>query len=298
MAALPCPPLPGRADAEAAPQTRPRPCAHLCCAGSRGHRGGIPASTAEEPAGKSAPYLEEGTDLILLQVGLDPGLLVRRHEELRRRGLELLSPGGGCSPSGCSRLTPPPPKGCHSGSGGRRCEGAAARSPRDGANSGNRGAGGGSRVPVARLTGRGPAAGCLPSGSSGRALPGAEHGAGRRRAAKAAPVPAPRSVSVCLSVCVYVCVRARACAWQRLGYGNSRDSSCRPRHSAAPEANGRGLPSAPRPLAPELRRTKGGSEGRGGERAGGGGCSAPFPLLSPPPLLTCLPGDGLLPQRS
>lgn len=95
------------------------------------------------PAGKSAPYLEEGTDLILLQVGLDPGLLVRRHEELRRRGLELLFPGGGCSPSGCSRLAPPPPKGYHSGSGVRRCEGAAARSPRDGANSGNRGRGGG-----------------------------------------------------------------------------------------------------------------------------------------------------------
>lgn len=97
-----------------------------------------PLLAAEEPAGKSAPYLEEGTDLVLLQVGLDPGLLVRRHEELTRRGLELLSPGGGCSPSGCSRLTPPPPKGCHSGSGGRCWEGAAARSRRDGANSGNR----------------------------------------------------------------------------------------------------------------------------------------------------------------
>lgn len=36
-------PLPSRADAEAAPRTRPRPCAHLCCAGSRGHRGGRPA---------------------------------------------------------------------------------------------------------------------------------------------------------------------------------------------------------------------------------------------------------------
>lgn len=111
----------------------------------------------------SAPYLEKGTDLILLQVGLDPGLLVRRHEELRGRGLELVSPGGGCSPSGCWRLTPPPHKGCHSGRGRRRCQ-----SPRDGANSGNWGRGGESRVPVARLAGRG--AGCPQGAAGGRCL--------------------------------------------------------------------------------------------------------------------------------
>lgn len=120
--------------------------------------------------------------------------------------------------------------------------------------------GGDSRVPVARLTRLGAVAGCLPSGSSGQALPGAEHGAGRRRAAKAALEPAPLRAR-CLCVC--------ACAWQRLGYGNSRGSSSRPRDSAAPEANGRGLLSAPRPLAPGLRRTKGGREGRG-RRADGG----------------------------
>lgn len=43
--------FPGRADAEAAPQTRPRPCAHLCCAGSRGHRGGTP----QPPPRRSRP---------------------------------------------------------------------------------------------------------------------------------------------------------------------------------------------------------------------------------------------------
>lgn len=103
-----------------------------------------PLPAAEEPASKSAPYLEEGTDLILLQVGLDPGLLMRRHEELRGRGFELVSPGGGCSPSGCWRLTPPLHKDCHSGRGRRRY-----RSPRDGANSGNwgRGQGAGCQSP-------------------------------------------------------------------------------------------------------------------------------------------------------
>jgi len=215
--------------------------------------GAAPPPTAEQPAGESPAYLEEGTDLILLQVGLDPGLLVRRHEELPRRGLELLSPGGGCGLSGCTRLAPPPPKGCHSGSAAK------GRQPRVPGTELTQvtGGGRGSRLPVARLTGRGAAAGGLPSGSSGRALPGAEHGAGKRRAAAAAPEPA-----LCLSV------RARPCARQRLGDGNSRGSSCRPRHSAAPEANGRGLLSALRPLAPGLRRTKGGSEGRG-RRAGG-----------------------------
>lgn len=155
-----------------------------------------------EPAGKSAPYLEEGTDLILLQVGLDPGLLVRRHEELRGRGLELVSPGGGCSPSGCLRLTPPPHKGCYSGRGRRRC-----RSPRDRANSGNWGQGrepGASR-PLSR------ARGWLPSGSSGQALPGVEHGAGRRGAAKAAP--SPRRSALRASVSPSLCFCAKAAPW-------------------------------------------------------------------------------------
>lgn len=82
-----------------------------------------PLPAAEEPAGKYAAYLEEGTDLILLQVGLDPGLLMRRHEELRRWGLELLFPGGGCSPSGCSQFTLRSPKAATAGAGGGAAEG-------------------------------------------------------------------------------------------------------------------------------------------------------------------------------
>lgn len=248
----------GAGTAEAAPQTHPRPCVHLGCAGGRGHRGDTPAPTAQEPAGKSALYLEEGTDLILLQVGLDPRLLVRRHEELRGRGLELVSPGGGCSPSGCWRLAPPLHKGCHSGRGRRRC-----RSARDGANSGNWGRGkepGASR-PLSR------ARGWQPSGSSGRALPGAEHGAGRRGATRAALELAPlRAACVCQSVSVCVSVPGSA-----LVTGAAAAQRCRPRHSAAAEADSRGLLSAPRPPAPvdaRARRTKGGSGGRG-RRAGG-----------------------------
>lgn len=68
--------------------------------------------------------------------------------------------------------------------------------------------GGGSREPGAsRPLSR--ARGWLPSGSSGRALPGAEHGAGRRGAAKAAPEPSPlRSACVCQSVSVFPCQAA------------------------------------------------------------------------------------------
>lgn len=251
--ALPCPPQPGRHPSGTA--NSPSPLRSPALRGEPRPPWEHPRPHRKEPAGKSAPYLEEGTDLVLLQVGLDPGLLVRRHEEVRRRGLELVSPGGGCSPSGCSRLTPPPPKGCHSGSGGRCCEGAAARSPRDGANSGERGTAG--WVPVARSPRRGAAAGCVPSGSSGRALPGAEHGAGRRRAAKAAPC-------VCVSTRVpgsalvtgTAAAGAAALATARLPKPMARGSCQRRRRW--------------RPLTPGLRRTKGVSEGRGRRSRAGG----------------------------
>lgn len=124
----------------------------------------------------------------------------------------------------------------------------AARSPGARANSATRQQGGGSRAPAARSAGlEAAAAGSAPSGSRGQALPGAEHGAGRGRAAKAAPELCVRCVcerEKDVSVCVCVCVPA----WQRLGYGHSRGWSCRPRHSAAPSASGRGLRAAPRPL--------------------------------------------------
>lgn len=108
----------------------------------------------------------------------------------------------------------------------------------------------------------------------------------------------PRSVCVC--VCVW-CVCARACAWQRLGYGNSRGSSCRPRDSAAPEADGRGLLSAPRPLAPvdarapaHKRREREKGEREKGEEGGqkGGEVGAALPPSRRRSL--CPPGNGLL----
>lgn len=238
------------------------------------------------PAGRSAPYLEEGTDLILLQVGLDPGLLVRRHEELQRRGLELLSPSGGCSPSSCSRLAPPPPKGCHSGSGGRRCEGAAARSPRDGANSGGRGVAG-CRPPASVGAGRRRRA-VSPQGAAGGRCLERSMVQGGEELQRRPPSPRRSAPCVCLSVRLSVCVRASASAWQRLGYGNSRGWSCRPGDSAAPEANGRGLLSAPRPLAPvdarapaHERRERGKGEEAGGRR--GLLCLLPSAAAAPRP---------------
>lgn len=99
----------------------------------------------------------------------------------------------------------------------------------------------------------------------------------------------PRSVCVCVW-----CVCARACAWQRLGYGNSRGSSCRPRDSAAPEADGRGLLSAPRPLAPvdarapahKRREREKGEEG--GRKGGRWGLLCLLPAAAP----SALPGTG------
>lgn len=259
--ALPSPPRPGgRRSGASALVLAP---ALTCAARGAAAIAGAPPPPPL-PAGRSAPYLEEGTDLILLQVGLDPGLLVRRHEELQRRGPELLSPSGGCSPSSCSRLTPPPPKGCHSGSGGRRCEGAAARSPRDGANSGGRGVAG-CRSPASGGAGRRRAV--SPQGAAGGRCLERSMVQGGEELQRRPPSPPRSALSVCLSVCV------RASAWQRLGYGNSRGSSCRPGDSAAPEANGRGLLSAPRPLAPvdarapaHERRERGKGEEAGGRR--------------------------------
>lgn len=152
--------------------------------------------------------------------------------------------------------------------------------------------GGATEVPETELTqvtgggGREPGAsrplsrarGWLPSGSSGRALPGAEHGAGRRGAAKAAPEPAPlRAACVCQSFSVFPC---QAAPWWRE----------RPRLSAAalataplPRPIAAGccqLRGRRRPLTPGLGAQKAGAGEGGGERAGGGGCStsaAPLP---------------------
>lgn len=91
-----------------------------------------------------------------------------------------------------------------------------------------------------------------------------------------------------------VCVCKHPCAWQRLGYGNSRGWSCRPRHSAAPEANGQGLLSAPPPLAPVNARApahKRRERGEGEEKQSRWEAGAA--LLPAPPPLACPPGNEL-----
>lgn len=67
-------------------------------------------------------------------------------------------------------------------------------------------------------------------------------------------------------------------AWQRLGYGHSRGWSCRPRHSAAPSASGRGLRAAPRRWAPVDGRAPARKEGREA------GAALPCPALLYPAL--------------
>lgn len=90
---------------------------------------GTPSSTA--------PYLKQGTDLVLLQVSLDPGLLIRRHRETAgavqsegrarlRRGPTLLLPGPGPGPALAS-LGRPGVAGCSPGAAS--AWGAESRSP-------------------------------------------------------------------------------------------------------------------------------------------------------------------------
>lgn len=182
--------------------------------------------------------------------------------------------------------------------------------------------GGAAKVPGTELTqvtggggGREPGAsrplswarGWLPSGSSGRALPGAEHGAGRRGAAKVAPEPAPlRAACVCQSVSVCVSVPGSAVV---TGAAAARATALATAPLPRPIAAGScQLHGRRRPLTPGLGAQKAGAGEGGGERAGGGGCSAyaaPLPSRgracprqscgfppSPPALAGLPPGSG------
>lgn len=220
---------------------------------------------AGQGAGGSPPHLEEGPDLVLLQVGLDPGLLVRRHQELRRRGLELLSPGGGggCGPSGCSRLAPRAAQGLPEVPG-------PGLTPLPGSKGGQPGA---SR-PLRRAGGGGGGLSPLREPRAGAAWSGAwcREGTSCKGGPRAVCAVRVRACEGC--ECVRVCVPA----WQRLGYGHSRGWSCRPRHSAAPSASGRGLRAAPRRWAPVDGRAPARKEGREA------GAALPCPALLYPAL--------------
>lgn len=110
-----------------------------------------------------------------------------------------------------------------------------------------------------RAAGCQAAAGCVPSGSGVQALPGAQHGAGGKELQRR-----PRVCSASRCACVCVCAPDSA-----LVTGAAAAPSCRPRHSAAPRAAGRGLLPA-RPLAPGIRAEKAGEgEGEESERASG-----------------------------
>lgn len=210
------------------------------------------------PSRRSAPYLEERTDLILLQVGLDPGLLVRRHEALRRWELELLFPGGGCS-----RLLPRRRRAATEGAGDGAAKGR--QPPEVPGTERTRGAGAGSR---------------LPGGGGLRPLRERRAGAAwstalcrRERAAKAAPSLLCSALCMCVCVCVYAPDSA-------LVTGAAAAPSYRPRHSAAPRAAGRGLLPV-RPLAPGLRAEKAGAgEGEESGREAGAALFARAPPVS------------------
>lgn len=179
------------AEGSGCPAPRSLPAGHTTRAGSQRPR----PPGEPPPSRRSAPYLEERTDLILLQVGLDPGLLVRRHEALRRWELELLFPGGGCS-----RLLPRRRRAATEGAGDGAAKGR--QPPEVPGTERTRGAGAGSRLP-----------------GGGRLRPLRERRAGaawstalcrRERAAKAAPS------LLCSALCVCVCACTRLTApWLR-----------------------------------------------------------------------------------
>lgn len=145
----------------------------------------------------------------------------------------------------------------------RRERAAALPRRRDGANSGN-------RAGLSRARGR------PPSGSRGRALPGAEHGAGRRGAAKAAPSPR----CPCLSVRL-VCVSVPGSA---LATGAATAPVPRPIAAGSCRLRGRRRPLTPGSAHKRRERGKGEESGR----EAGAALPAPLP---------CPPGDGLAPAE-